>query len=95
MKTKCISLRFNLTNDDDSKAWESLQSSPGIKNKIIIDALNEYFAPKENISEVICQTIRECLSTVTLPEPAGPGKEPVTADDDEAAIMDAMADFIG
>ena len=43
MSIKRMSLRFNLDNESDRKAWEHLQSIPASKNKAVIDALNASF----------------------------------------------------
>ena len=39
MSIKRMSLRFNLDNESDRKAWEHLQSIPDSKNKAVIDQL--------------------------------------------------------
>ena len=47
--TKRFSLRFNLDNGADRKAWEHLQSAPDSKNKAIISAINAYFESDGNL----------------------------------------------
>lgn len=43
MKLKRMSLRFNLENENDRKAWKHLQDLSGSKNKAVISAINGYF----------------------------------------------------
>ena len=57
MKLKRISLRFNLENESDRRAWERLQDLSGSKNKAIISAINGYFEQENNLAE----TIRRCV----------------------------------
>ena len=53
MKIKRLSLRFNLENETDRKAWEHLQIVTDSKNKAIISAINAYFEQDSNLTEVI------------------------------------------
>lgn len=53
MKLKRISLRFNLENESDRRAWERLQDLSGSKNKAIISAINGYFEQENNLAETI------------------------------------------
>ena len=96
MSIKRISLRFNLDNESDRKAWEHLQSIPGSKNKAIIDALNASSQQENSIRELIRQTIRECLSAGTF-VPADISSQAAEAEvsEDEAALLDAMDAFMG
>lgn len=48
MKIKRLSLRFNLENEIDRKAWEHLQTVTDSKNKAIISAINSYFGYTRN-----------------------------------------------
>ena len=96
MSIKRMSLRFNLDNESDRKAWEHLQSIPGSKNKAVIDALNASFEQANVLAALIRQTIRECLSAGTF-VPAdilSPAEEPELSED-EAALLDAMDAFMG
>lgn len=38
-----MSLRFNLDNEADRRAWEHLQGLSGSKNKAVISSINRYF----------------------------------------------------
>lgn len=96
MSIKRMSLRFNLDNESDRKAWEHLQSIPASKNKAVIDALNASFEQANALADLIRQTIRECLSTGTF-VPADSSSQTAEAEvsEDEAALLDAMDAFMG
>ena len=53
MSIKRMSLRFNLDNESDRKAWEHLQSIPASKNKAVIDALNASFEQANALADRI------------------------------------------
>ena len=91
-----MSLRFNLENESDRKAWEHLQSIPDSKNKAVIDALNTSSQQENSIRELIRQTIRACLSAGTF-VPADISCQAAEAEvsEDEAALLDAMDAFMG
>lgn len=96
MNVKRMSLRFNMDNESDRKAWEHLQSVPDSKNKAVIDALNASSQQENSIRELIRQTIRECLSAgtfVTVDIPLQTTE--ATVSEDEAALLDAMDAFMG
>ena len=96
MNVKRMSLRFNMDNDSDRKAWEHLQSVPDSKTKAVIDALNASSQQENSIRELIRQTIRECLSAGTF-VPADISSQAAEAEvsEDEAALLDAMDAFMG
>ena len=50
MSIKRMSLRFNLDNEADRKAWELLQNLSCSKNKAIISAINGYFEQDNNLA---------------------------------------------
>lgn len=96
MNIKRMSLRFNLDNESDRKAWEHLQSVPDSKNKAVIDALNASFEQANALADLIRQTIRECLSAGTfVPADISFQTEELEVSEDEAALLDAMDDFMG
>lgn len=93
MKIKRLSLRFNLENETDRKAWERLLTVTDSKNKAIIMAINAYFEQGGNLTEVIRETIRDCLKDISVIQtvdvlPA----EKITADEDE--LMDSLDLFL-
>lgn len=93
MKIKRLSLRFNLDNETDRKAWEHLLTATGSKNKAIIVAINAYFEQGGNLTEVIRETIRDCLKDISVIQTAEilPA-EKISADEDE--LMDSFDLFL-
>ena len=91
--TKRFSLRFNLDNEADRKAWEYLQSAPDSKNKAIISAINAYFENNGNLEKVIRETISECLKDISVVQAAT--EEPTEGiSEDENTLMDSLEMFI-
>ena len=91
--TKRFSLRFNLDNEADRKAWEHLQSAPDSKNKAIISAINAYFEQDGNLEKVIRETIRECLKDISIVQMAA--EEPTEEiSEDENTLMDSLEMFM-
>ena len=90
--TKRFSLRFNLDNEADLKAWEHLQSAPDSKNKAIIASINAYFETDRNLAKVIRETIRECLKDISVVKAT---KEPIEEiSEDENTLMDSLEMFM-
>ena len=90
--TKRFSLRFNLDNEADRRAWEHLKSAPESKNKTIISAINAYFETDGNIEKVIRETIRECLKDVPIIKAV---EEPIEEiSEDENTLMDSLDLFM-
>ncbi len=93
MKIKRLSLRFNLENETDRKAWERLQTVTDSKNKAIIMAINAYFEQGGNLTEVIRETIRDCLKDISIIQTAEVlPAEKISADEDE--LMDSLDLFL-
>ena len=91
--TKRFSLRFNLDNEADRKAWEYLQSAPESKNKAIISAINAYFETDGNLEKVIRETIRECLKDISVMQAVT--EEPTEEiSEDENTLMDSLEMFM-
>ena len=91
--TKRFSLRFNLNNEADRKAWEYLQSAPNSKNKAIISAINAYFETDGRMETIIRQTIRECLKDISVVQAAT--EEPTEEiSEDENTLMDSLKMFM-
>ena len=90
--TKRFSLRFNLDNESERKAWERLQSAPDSKNKAIIASINAYFETGGNLEKVIRETIRECLKDVPIIKAV---EEPIEEiSEDENTLMDSLDLFM-
>ena len=91
--TKRFSLRFNLDNEADLKAWEYLQSAPDSKNKAIISAINAYFETDGRMETIIRQTIRECLKDIFVVQAVT--EEPTEEiSEDENTLMDSLEMFM-
>ena len=90
--TKRFSLRFNLDNEIERKAWEHLQSAPDSKNKAIIASINAYFETDGNIEKVIRETIRECLKDISVVKVAEEPTEEIS--EDEKTLMDSLDMFL-
>ena len=91
--TKRFSLRFNLDNEADRKAWEYLQSVTDSKNKAIISAINAYFETDGNLEKVIRETIRECLKDISVVQ-AVADKPTEEISEDENTLMDSLDMFL-
>ena len=90
--TKRFSLRFNLDNESERKAWEHLQSAPDSKNKAIIASINAYFETDGNIEKVIRETIRECLKDISVVKTETAPAEEIS--EDENSLMDSLDMFL-
>ena len=90
--TKRFSLRFNLDNEAERKAWEHLQSVTDSKNKAIISAINAYFEDNGNLEKVIRETIRECLKGVSVVKAAAEPTGEIS--EDENTLMDSLDLFM-
>ena len=91
--TKRFSLRFNLDNEAERKAWEHLQSVLDSKNKTIISAINAYSETDGNIEKVIRETIRECLKDISVAQ-AVADKPTEEISEDENTLMDSLDMFL-
>ena len=90
MSTKRRSLRFNLENKEERKAWEYLENYKGSKNSAVISAINSYFKPKDDLKETIRETIRECLKDVSF---ATIKTEALSEEENE--LLDSVDMFLG
>ncbi|MBR2292917.1 MAG: hypothetical protein IKA44_01235 [Clostridia bacterium] len=91
--TKRFSLRFNLDNEADRKAWEHLQCVTDSKNKAIISAINACFETDGNLEKVIRETIRECLKNISVVQAVT--EEPIEEiSEDENTLMDSLEMFM-
>ena len=94
MSIKRMSLRFNLDNEADRKAWEHLKNTANSKNKAVITAINQFYEPHTETTEVIQKTIRECLQNLSViqTESAQPTK---ALSEEENELMDSLDMFLG
>lgn len=95
MNLKRISIRFNLENDVERKAWEYLQCAKGSKNSAVISAVNVFFEPDTApIADVIRRTIKECFQNVAIVQ-AEPEEKPDTLSEDENNLLNTLDEFLG
>ncbi|RJW50006.1 hypothetical protein DXA99_00430 [Eubacterium sp. OF10-16] len=94
MSIKRMSLRFNLDNEADRSAWEHLKNATDSKNKAVITAINQFYEPHTEITEVIRKAIRECLQNLSViqTESAQPTE---TLSEEENELMDSLDMFLG
>lgn len=90
MSTKRRSLRFNLENKEELRAWEYLESYKGSKNSVVISAINSYFEPKDDLKETIRETIRECLKDVQFTS-----AKTEALSEEENDLLDSVDMFLG
>lgn len=90
-----MSLRFNLDNEADRKAWELLQNLSGSKNKAIISAINGYFEQDNNLAEIVRETIAECLRSISVIQQAQAGPTTEILSEEENELMDSLDMFFG
>lgn len=94
MSIKRMSLRFNLDNETDRKAWEHLKNAADSKNKAVITAINQFYEPRTEITEVIRKTIRECLQNFSVIKTESE-QSPETLSEEENELMDSLDMFLG
>ena len=93
MTIKRFSLRFNLDNEADRRAWEHLQPVTDSKNKTIISAINAYFETDGRMESIIRETIRACLKDISVVQAVT--EEPTEEiSEDENTLMDSLDMFL-
>ena len=94
MSIKRMSLRFNLDNEADRKAWKHLKNVTDSKNKAVITAVNQFYEPHAEITETIKETIRECLQNLSVIQMES--AQPTEAlSEEENELMDSLDMFLG
>lgn len=94
MSIKRMSLRFNLDNEAERKAWEYLKNATDSKNKAVITAINQFYEPHTEITEVIRKTIRECLQNFSAIQTESV-QHIETLSEEENELMDSLDMFLG
>lgn len=92
MTIKRFSLRFNLDNEADRRAWEHLQPVTDSKNKTIISAINAYFETDGRMETIIRETLKECLKNISVVKTEEAPTEEIT--EDENILMDSLDLFM-
>ena len=93
MTVKRMSLRFQLENEDDRRAWERLQGQEASRTKTIISAINAYFDREADLRDIIKETIRECLKDVSVAQRVEDNSE-IEISAEEDALLDALDLFL-
>jgi len=94
MNIKRMSLRFNLDNEAERKAWEHLKNATDSKNKAVITAINQFYEPHTEITDVIRKTIRECLQNLSVIQTES-AQSTETLSEEENLLLDSLDDFLG
>lgn len=93
MNIKRMSLRFNLDNEADRRAWEHLKNVTDSKNKAVITAVNQFYDPHTEIIEVIKNTIQESLQNLSVIQTDL--VQPIeTFSEEENLLLDSLDDFL-
>ena len=92
MTVKRFSLRFNLDNEAERRAWEHLHPVTDSKNKTIITAINAYFETDGRVETIIRETIRECLKDISVVKTEEVPTEEIS--EDENTLMDSLDLFM-
>jgi len=98
-------VRFNLSRDEDRRAWEFLHTEGAKQNRLIIQAINAY-ADMENrntwqetlmreIDHSIREAVREALDNAVLavPAPAENTQAETPLQENDAAMFDFLDSF--
>lgn len=94
MKPKRLSVRFNMDNAADHRAWEYLQGAEASKNKTVIAAINAYFGQDRDIADIIRQTIRESLKDISVVAANDTLAQEQAISEDESSLLDTLDDFL-
>ena len=97
-------VRFNLSREEDRRAWEYLHTAGAKQNRLIIQAINAY-AEMENrntwqeallreIDHSIRDAVRETLDNTVLVAPATVPSKNMQSDPPQQENDDAMFDFL-
>ena len=98
-------VRFNLTREEDRRAWEYLHTAGAKQNRLIIQAINAY-ADMENrnswqdtllreIDQSIREAVREALDNaiLTAPAPIENTQSQPSQQENDAAMFDFLDSF--
>ena len=98
-------VRFNLSREEDRRAWEYLHTAGAKQNRLIIQAINAY-AEMENrntwqdtllreIDHSIREAVRESLDNAVLdaPAPTENTQSEASRDENDSAMFDFLDSF--
>ena len=98
-------VRFNLTREEDRRAWEFLHTAGAKQNRLIIQAINAYAVLEEReswqqtlveqIDHSIREAVRETLGNVVLetPDPTENAQSELSQQENDAAMFDFLDSF--
>ena len=102
---KRTDVRFNLSRNEDRRAWEFLHTTGAKQNRLIIQAINTY-ADMENrntwqdtllreIDHSIREAVRESLDNAVLdaPAPTENTQSEASRDENDSAMFDFLDSF--
>lgn len=92
---KRLSVRFNLDNAAERRAWEYLQGAELSKNKAVIAAINTYFEQDKDIADIIRHTIREALKDIQFAAASAAPVREQAISEEESSLLDTLDDFLG
>ena len=90
MSIKRMTIRFNLQNDEERRAWEYLHSrdGPSLSKDVIriLNAADQY----EDLQMLIRQTITEALQGATVPVSLPAMAESADSAENDSAMLDFL-----
>ena len=98
-------VRFNLSREEDRRAWEYLHTAGAKQNRLIIQAINAYAVLEEReswqqtlleqIDHSIREAVRESLDNAVLdaPAPTENTQSEASRDENDAAMFDFLDSF--
>lgn len=94
MSVKRLTIRFNLQNEEERRAWEYLHSrdGPSLSKDVIriLNAAEQY----ENLQMLIRQTITEALQGVMVPTSLPAMAESADSTENDNAMLDFLDSFL-
>ncbi len=98
-------VRFNLSREEDRRAWEYLHTAGAKQNRLIIQAINAYAVLEEReswqqtlleqIDHSIREAVRESLDNAVLdaPAPTENTQSEASRDENDSAMFDFLDSF--
>ena len=98
-------VRFNLSREEDRRAWEFLHTAGAKQNRLIIQAINAYAVLEEReswqqtlleqIDHSIREAVRESLDNAVLdaPAPTENTQSEASRDENDSAMFDFLDSF--
>ena len=94
MSVKRLTVRFNLQNEEERRAWEYLHSRNGASlSKEVIRMLNAA-EQYEDLQILIRQTITEALQGATVPVSLPAMAESADSTENDTAMLDFLDSFL-